>query len=485
MIKVMTSLAPILVIGAMMQAAEINVAVDGVNTHSGTKANSETIVMVDPVTRHQRIEGWGASLAWWASVVGGWPDQQVDEICDWITATDGLNMNIFRFNIGGGDAPGHDHMRKDGGAMPGYRATADGPYDWDADANQRSILLKLKARRPDALFEAFSNSPPWWMTKSGCAAGSTDGSNNLREDCYDDFADYLTEVVRDYKEKHGVIFRTLAPMNEPDADWWKAMGNQEGCHFTVDKQVQILDETYRHLHRKGLLPATRLSAMDANNIDQCLAALNGYIALKATPHIGQINTHSYFGSKRQELAALARELQRPLWQSETGPLHVKETGLANHLVIAQRIITDLRELKPTAWLDWQIIAQDDPQWGLISANYQTKTYRKSKSFFIRSQFTRFIQPGFTILETSEKNSIAAISPDNKRLVVILCHAGDKVLPTAIDLSRFREIRGPASVYQTTAELDCAAVDPVTVENKRLSLTLPAASVTTLIINLDL
>jgi len=69
-------------------------------------------------------------------------------------------------------------------------------------------------------------------------------------------------------------------------------------------------------------------------------------------------------------------------------------------------------------------------------------------------------------------------------VVILCHAGDTVLPTAIDLSRFREIRGPATVYQTTAELDCAVVDPVAVENKTLSLTLPALSVTTLFIPVE-
>jgi len=445
---------------------------------------AEMKVRVDPVPRQQRIEGWGASLCWWANIVGGWPEQSVDEICGWITGADGLNMNIFRFNIGGGDAPGHEHMRKDGGAMPGYRPAAGAPYDWNADANQRHILLKLKARRRDAIFEAFANSPPWWMTKSGCAAGNTDGANNLREDCYDDFADYLTEVVRHYRQAHGVVFRTLAPMNEPDAGCWQAQGGQEGCRFTVDKQIQILHETYRHLHRKGLLPVTQLSAMDASNLDHCLAALRDYVPRQVIPHIRQINTHSYFGSQRQELAALARQLQKPLWQSESGPLHVQETGLANHLVIAQRIITDLRELQPVAWLDWQIMAENDPRWGLIVADYQKKTYRKAKSFFVRSQFTRFIQPGDTILETSETNSVAAISPDNQRLVVVICHAGDATLPAVIDLSRFREIRGPATVHQTTAQLDCATLNPVAVIAKRLSLTLPALSVTTLVIPVE-
>lgn len=34
-------------------------------------------------------------------------------------------------------------------------------------------MLKIIEKRPDAIFEAFSNSAPWWMTYSGCCAGNT------------------------------------------------------------------------------------------------------------------------------------------------------------------------------------------------------------------------------------------------------------------------------------------------------------------------
>ena len=90
------------------------------------------------------------------------------------------------------------------------------------------------------ILEAFSNSPPYWMTKSGCASGSTDGSNNLKDDSYDAFADYLTEVVKHYRDSFGITFRTLEPLNEPNANWWKANGGQEGCHFSPANQQTII-----------------------------------------------------------------------------------------------------------------------------------------------------------------------------------------------------------------------------------------------------
>ena len=111
--------------------------------------------------------------------MGNWDKARVDSIVDWITSPDQLNMNIFRYNIGGGDDPLHTdgHMVKGKGKrdeMEGFKAGADVPYNWAADQAQRTIMLKIKQKRPDAVFEAFSNSPPYWMTYSGCSAGNAD-----------------------------------------------------------------------------------------------------------------------------------------------------------------------------------------------------------------------------------------------------------------------------------------------------------------------
>ncbi len=40
--------------------------------------------------------------------IGQWENEEaIDAIVDSITSPDGLNMNIFRYNIGGGDDPSH------------------------------------------------------------------------------------------------------------------------------------------------------------------------------------------------------------------------------------------------------------------------------------------------------------------------------------------------------------------------------------------
>ena len=47
----------------------------------------------------------------------------------------------------------------------------DGTWNWEADAAQRWMLLAARDRGA-TLFEAFSNSPPYWMTVSGRASGA-------------------------------------------------------------------------------------------------------------------------------------------------------------------------------------------------------------------------------------------------------------------------------------------------------------------------
>lgn len=72
------------------------------------------------------------------------------------------------------------------------------------------------------------------MTISGSVTGAEDGGDNLREDQYDTFADYLTEVVKHYRDTWGITFRTLNPLNEPSANWWKKGNMQEGSHFNTE-----------------------------------------------------------------------------------------------------------------------------------------------------------------------------------------------------------------------------------------------------------
>src|SRR4029077_15559312 len=96
---------------------------------------------------------------------------------------------------------------------------SDGTWDWNADANQRAILQRIvTSGGPCVILQASSNSPPYWMTNSGCASGSTNGTtNNLKDASYDAFATYLTEVVKHFRDSFGITFRHLELLHEPTA----------------------------------------------------------------------------------------------------------------------------------------------------------------------------------------------------------------------------------------------------------------------------
>ncbi|MCR4583124.1 MAG: hypothetical protein K5764_06155 [Prevotella sp.] len=309
---------------------------------------------VDVDARCQTVEGWGVSLCWWANMCGKWDEESIDQLIDWMVSPDGLNWNIFRYNIGGGNDPEWTnctvhHMGKGKGLraeMEGFQDERGGPYHWQRDSAQRRIMLKIKEKRPDAIFEAFSNSPPWWMTVSGCAAGHQDArTDNLRTDCYEDFARYLVDVCLHYRDAYDIEFRTLEPFNEPTTDYWYQSGSQEGCHFDAKSQVAFLRVLAPILKESGL--RTAISASDETCTVHSLEVLKEYLQSGAIDLIGQWNTHTYSADRktRREVGNLARKAGKTVWMSESGS---GGRGIEGNLNMAQRLIDDMRDIGPTA-----------------------------------------------------------------------------------------------------------------------------------------
>lgn len=442
----------------------------------------------EPNQKFQQWKGWGISLAWWANCMGDWDKAAIAEISSWITSPDELNMNVFRYNIGGGDNPAHSHMRKDGADIPGYKPTENGEFDWSQDAKQRIFFLKLNSLRKDAINEAESYSPPWWMTKSGCTSGATDGTDNLKDEYYADFASYLTTAVLYYKTKYGITFNTLSPMNEPFSGWWKAMGGQEGCAFSQENQHRLIKEVYKSLEKNNMLGYCTISVMDANSLAQCLKGLQNYEkAGDIVPLIAQVNTHSYADTNRVELGQLTKKLGLRMWQSESGPLDVSLTGFDNYLFMAQRIVTDIRDLQPEVWCDWQLASQGigDGRWGLLSYDPTKKSYQREKSYYIRKQFSKYIKPGYTFIAGADKNSLAALSPDGKQLVLVVVNEDVAGKNISIDLSGFSKTAKSASIYRTSQTEDCKEIaEGLTVVNKKCNYMAPAKSVTTILLDVS-
>ena len=446
-----------------------------------SESQAQTKVVVDPGKRYQVFEGWGTSLCWWAVKAGAWSESNRSKLLGAIADPDtGLGYTIFRYNIGGGDQPGHNHLDKgDGGAaVPGYKLTENGDYDWTADPYQRTIAIELSKRVKDPIFEAFSNSPPWWMTKSGCVSGSSDGSDNLKEDYFDDFADYLSEVALHFKKEWGITFRTVEPFNEPSAGWWKSNGGQEGCGFK-NNQSKMIEELGKALKAKGLFPETSVSAADETNIGSALSQFNSYSS-DALSYMFQVNTHSYSGGEnRAKLYNAAFAKDKKVWQSETGPLH--KSGDENiALWMANVILADLRDMKASAWVDWQI---GDPaeNWRSLALNHSKQTFTPNARYYMHAAFSRFIRPGSRIIDSDNSNTLAALREDGS-LVLVVRNGSSSDAKYSFDLTAFDKIGTSAKVYRFELPGSLKALSDIALSGKSLSMTAPAQTITTMVID---
>ncbi|MBQ6678943.1 MAG: hypothetical protein IJM76_02880 [Lachnospiraceae bacterium] len=463
------------------------------------------------------FQGWGTSMCWWANRIGY--DDTLAEIaakafCD---TEEGLGLNIFRYNIGGGDDPTHDHITRTDSVMPGYWADpvvddAGAPlswdYDWDKDANQRNVLQKIVAASGDDLIvEAFSNSPPYFMTVSGCSSGGElPNRNNLREDAVDAFADYLADVAEHFDSAWGVRFESISPMNEPDTRYWSAYSDkQEGCHVDPgEAQSEILTALRKALDERGLEDVI-LSGTDETSIDKQINSLKK-LTPEALEAIGRVDTHTYGGSMRTELRDAAAAAGKNLWMSEVDGGDVIGSGeMGAALWLAKRITDDLNGLNPSAWILWQVIDShissvgmnnhkdggmvntSSGYWGTTVMDHDKKELVLTMKYYAFGQFTRYIRPGSRLLQ-SEENIVSAVSPDGKELVIVMVNEEAREKPVH---AAFKELNVAAGqdvrVIRTSGDIASGEhwkeLEPVKSEENGLSTVLAPSSVTTFILPL--
>ncbi|GGI43874.1 hypothetical protein GCM10008018_04300 [Paenibacillus marchantiophytorum] len=431
---------------------------------------------VDPNTQYQTWEGWGTSLAWFANRIGGAPDAVRTTYADQLFSSSGLNMNIVRYNIGGGENPAYPNNMELRARVPGFQPT-QGTYDWTQDANQRWFLQAAKSRIASSEFiaEAFSNSPPWWMTQSGSVTGNYGAANNLRTDMYDAFADYLVTVNKHFKDYWGVTFRTLTALNEPMASWWTFGNRQEGAHFDRPNQEQIIQKVAAALTLQG--STTTVSASDETSIDVGRDTINSFsAATKAV--VSQYNVHTYGGNDRVGFNQAAAG--KKIWMSEHGD------GDASGMQMARSIVYDMRYMKNSAWMYWQAV--DGGGWGMLDVNdlndaNSTFTAVQNKKYWAMAQWSKYIRPGYKIIDIQDGNSIAAYDPVSNKIVIVTINDSSSANTVTYDLSAFSSITGAVTGTRTVTSTseNVAPITGLTLSNKTFQHTLPAGAIATFVI----
>ncbi len=387
----------------------------------------------------------------------------------------GLGLNIVRYNIGGGENPEHSSFMAFRAAVPGYEPTP-GVWDWTADANQRWVLKEAIKRGANQL-EAFSNSPPWWMTRSGSVTGNHGGTDNLKPEDDAAFGDYLATVVKHFHDDWGITFRDVEPLNEPIAMWWTYGGashGQEGCHVDRPHQNDVVKATEAALARQNI-GYTTTTASDESFVSDAILTFGAYDAT-ALKGLTKINTHSYSGGNRAQLSQSASSHGKDLWLSEYGE------GDASGMQLSRQILTDVNGLHPSAWVYWQVV--DGGGWGLLTNPLDSEAhtdYGINKKYYVFGQYSKFIRPGCKLIGMTDGNSLAALDARTNTLTFVTTNSGDTASQVVYDLSAFTRLGASATATRTSATEAWAKLPAQAITGKHLTVTLPAKSVTTFVI----
>ncbi len=486
-----------------------------------TAAVESVTVRPDPTYQQEPFQGWGTSLIWFAHATGGYPDEIRNQLAELLFGEDGLNLNIARYNIGGGNAPDVPEYLRAGADVPGWwkapagttredtdwwRAGDPKLFDAKADQHQRWWVDRIKSKVDR--WEAFSNSPPWFQTVSGYVSGGFDASaDQLREDKINEFASYLTQVSTEMERAHGIKFQTLDPFNEPNTTYWKTTlgpdgnptgGRQEGAHMGPALQAKVVPAVAEALRAKR--SKTVVSAPDETNPGIFADDWAGYPAA-VRDKVGQLNVHTYGQDRRTSARDIAKAADKTLWMSEVdGSWGDSQnfTAMDSGLGIAARVIDDLRELEPRAWLLWQAIEDYDNMkpggetpngmnWGVVQIPFNcgpqdtlaTCPAKVNSKFHTLRNFTHFVKPGDRLVKVNTTSDLAAIRGTELKTMVHLNRA-EQAKSVTLDFSAFSSVRSNATVRPIVTDQHGALVKgaAVKVKDRKATLSVPARSVTT-------
>lgn len=538
------------------------------SAHAASTPAGEVTITPNPWYEGAAFEGWGTSLVWFANATGGYPDELREELYQAVFGDDGLDLNIARYNIGGGNASDVEDYLRAGGAVDGWWASdADGSagvyngvtttyddrdalqeiwdpeddavYNWDADATQRWWVERLVEDEQITHWETFANSAPYFMTESGYVSGGfSSTAQQLDPASEGDFVAYLTRVTEHLEDTYGITVESIDPFNEPNTNYWGTTltdgvptgGRQEGMHVGPAQQADVIAALHAELAEPGTTTDAVIAAMDETNPSIFRSNWAAYDQ-QTRDAVGRMNVHTYGTGDRLAVRDLAKQASSGLWMSEIEGSWVNgwnPTAMANGLGMAGRVMDDIRELEPDAWVLWQPVEDlynMEPQgenlnWGSVFIDLDCSPYDEDGTTLWKSDrrvadaggdstqvdecgvqvnskfntlrnFTKFITEGDRFVATDVTDAVTALKADGSGATIVYRNTSAQATTVTIDLSGFGRIAESATVtpYVTTEATDpdeptatsLVPSAPVTIDAtaRTATVTVPAASVTTL------
>lgn len=424
----------------------------------------DTAITIDTTVRYQTFEGFGASSAWIYQDMDDLEPELQDEVAELLYGDSGLMLNTFRYNIGGGsnEIGGYGEGSLNGTNSYFIADTFNGDYSVFADKNNYDFT---KNPVVDEMFEKalakgnithvvfFANSPHYLMTKSGKTHGAVEYDNNLKEEAYGAFADYLL-ICTDYLYKEIVckydpdIKVYISPVNEPQWKWGGEGASQEGCHYDPEPLGRFYDVFYDRLTAHNAAEGTRY-IMD---IFECGKYQMIFSSAKVKEYMKELSKYDWF-SDVDNISVHSYGADNSVFDKRNFADYMddkfpdKTVSVSEYCVLqfgvdktmdmgifnAQTIMRDLKYLDAVSWSWWLGVSQGDYEDGLV---YWNKTDEGNainvyKRYYVLGQFSRYVCEGSVRVEADYSDflgfngveCVAFVRPDGKTVLIVINDSG--------------------------------------------------------------
>ena len=497
-------------------------------------------VKIDLSKTYQTVQDFGASDCWTAEYVYDYFDTtQKENAARWLFSQqmdskgnpEGIGLSCWRVNLGAGSASqGTSSNIDDETRRAECFMKADGTYDWSVCNGQQWFMQQAKDYGVDH-FLLFSNSAPIYYTKSGKA--NTNGQSlscNLKDDCYDDFAEFLATTTKHFVDE-GYNVTYIDPVNEPRFDWKDGQEGSPWDNGNIAKLATELDKsiTNRNLTTKILIPEASSWDLLYSGSGRAANQIDAFFRSGSSNYIGNLPSlakvvagHSYwtFGNNtdlknvRQEVRDAAKEYGLEVMQTEWSMLDAEPSTSAGFpasydaatkmdiaLYMGKLIYCDLNYGNMSGWSYWTAFAQE--KWSqknrfyLIRMNAQGDTGEESygdikkggtltadKNLWVLGNYSRFIRPGYKRVDVSgadEMNALMAsswLSADGNTLVTVLVNMNriSRNIALALDGNSVQSIKTYVTDKDRDLQLDASLSDAANMD-------IPARSVVTVVATL--
>ena len=418
-------------------------------------------ISIDSSVRFQTMEGFGMSAAWTFQDVGT-DDTAADELAQMLYGNEGMKLDVFRYNIGAGTKE-LDPDYEDGATRStesffiseNYtsKESFSNPenYDFTRDSAAMKAFNRCIETGNIKTVVLFANSPHYLLTANGKGNGTDIYEDNLPEENYAAFADYMIIIADSFREKLATLNSPpqiyISPVNEPQWKWGGADATQEGCHFEPAPLAKFYDVFYTKLKEYNEKNGAdikpdffesgdyRLGAFGRTKFKKYIGEFKKYPFFSELEHIsvhsyntnnGKGNRNSFTNYAKSEFPNLS------IHMSEYCIMRVGiDFGIETGIESAGVILKDLTLLNASQWCWWLGASNGEYEDGLV---YYTKKdgafgFFTTKRYYTLSQFTRFITTGDTRIKANTNDShgldgieiCAFEKPDGRVTVVLINH----------------------------------------------------------------